>query len=249
MIGLDLLEKTVEKGVELVFTHRENLRAVLSLSTVHRNSRLRISFAALWRLTTPKGYVLIRNVRRAQQYGPIGGVIRYFPAARKLALEELGFQDELSTVGGACDLRGYIIGKKFHGFMRWFYSKKHVEKLTLAREIDEELSEAGLDDLAAKVPRLEFDLVRVVHEGPVKVRGTDYLQYRLFHVYEIEQGEPLAVQFADRVVRATSRNSNLIVATRSEIERGITKDRALIADSSGYLFGARRVGNEPPPIQ
>lgn len=249
MIGLDLLEKTVEKGVELIFTHRENLRAVLSLSTLHRSSRLRISFSALWRLTTPEGYVLIRNIRRSQQYGPIGGVIRYFPAARKIALEEMGFQDELPTGDGPCDLRGYIVGKQFHAFMRWFYSGKHVETLTLSREIEEELNEAGLNNLAAKTPRLEFDLVRVVHEGPIKVRGTDYLQYRLFHIYEIEPGDALAFEFSNRVAESARINSNLTIATRAEIERGITKDRALIADSSGYLFGAKRVGSEPPPIQ
>lgn len=249
MIGLDLIEKTVEKGVELVFTHRENLSVVLSLSTLHRNSRLRVSFSAIWRLATPTGYVLIRNFRRAQQYGPIGGVIRYFPAARKLALEELGFQDELPVIAGPCDLRGFLAGKKFHGFMRWFYSDKHVEKLTLAREIEEELIEAGLANLAADVPRIEFDLVRVVHEGPIKVRGTDYLQYRLFHVYEIEHGDALSVEFADRVVAAALTNANLTVATRAEIQRGITKTKTLVADSSGYLFGKKRVGSEPPPIQ
>ena len=241
------------KGVQTVFTHRQQLGAWLSLSTVHRNHDLRVSFSELLAVPVKGRYLLIRNVRRPEQFGPIGGVVRYFPTALHTILGEIKWQDEMNgSADEPKDLRGYIRGAEFGKLLKWYNAGKQREKntLALAREIEEELEEIGLEGLLSDQPRIQFEHVRDVHVGPTEVPGKNYLQYRYFGVYQLEVDNERCNQLIADLVKASETNQNLCLATKGEIlaQRAKSRPEQCIGGHCGYLFDSKTTGPEPAPF-
>jgi hypothetical protein len=243
-----LFEVLIKNGLEIGLTHRASFKAFLALSTVYRKSKVRVSFASMLRLQRNEKYLLVESRRRHGIYGPLGGVVRYFASARPLVLDKIGFENQLPAVDGSCDLRGYIRGSHFHNLMMWYVSGRHIERLTLARELEEELKEIQIKLPKSNLPRLEFDLVRVVHEGPHRVPGEEYLQYRCFSVCDLQVDDPTSRDFENYLVRIADQSKELLWASRSEIRKGRARSGAYIGDHSGYLFGQTREGISSPPF-
>jgi hypothetical protein len=247
MVGEVFLERLFERGVEVVLTNRNTLKAFASFATINRGTVVRVSFSELLLITSGQKYLLVLNKKRQERYGPLGGVVHYFQPARELVLDGLSFKDQLPQVDGRSDLRGTVKGRQFFRLLRWFYSGKHIEKWALAREIREELEEIGQHELAAEMPHLELDLVRVVHEGPTKIPGQDILQYRLFHIFQLESGDAATMKFGKSLLRVAARTPALLLAAKDEILKGRGKAGELIGDHAGYLFGKKRGGSGEPP--
>jgi hypothetical protein len=239
--------KIGEKAVEEAVLNRQPLIRLLKCSSIYRSRRLRISFSELLSVKNGAKFLLIRNAKRPQQFGPIGGTVRYFPDAAGKLHGELSFSDEAVSGTDAGDLRGYIEGRHFGALLKWFNTGEGREIRALTREIQEELREVGLEKLLPSTIPFEFRLIRRVHEGPTKVRGRDYWQYRLFSVFRFYDHDEAAVRFMNELLSSASECKHLLLASIDEIKVGRSKTGELIGDHSGYLFSKNRVGVEPPP--
>jgi hypothetical protein len=208
---------------------------------------MRLSFSEILRCAEGDKFLVIRNVRRPERFGPIGGVIRANKKGRTILESEHGFEFELKDGADKYDLRGFISGKSFVGVLRWFYKKDGREQHALTREIVEELEEISVTNLARDVKRLEFHLCRIVHEGPTMVRGTNYRQHRLFHVYEIDENDEASVKFRKNLLKAAGKHPAFLWVTADEILKGRSRDGFLLGDHCGYLLTNRPGGGGPPP--
>lgn len=239
-----------------VVTHRNALIVATTNSVLFRNRKIRISIAELLRIQHGDDYILMGNRKRRELYSPIGGVVRCFPSGLKLLRENIGFVSEKvrggsvnRTPGEELDLRGYVKGGDFAAFLRWFYTGKGRERAALTRELVEEFNEIRLPKIAGLVNNVEFDLVRIVHEGPSKVAGTDYWQYRLLLINELVREHEASRIVSDAIIASVAKSPKLISASVGEIRRGRAAEGELIADSAGYLFGKERIRPaEPAPI-
>lgn len=253
--------KALDKGLEEVVRNRQSLLRSLSNQTLERGRRTRVSAAELLLLRNENGqYLLIKNQRRPQ-FGPIGGVIRFHPSGREELKRIAKFESQHSEGEESYDIRGYLLAQYFPIFMRWFYAERGREKLALIREIREELLEVGQAEIAAKVPPLEFELTRIIHEGPTTIAGHDYQQYRLMLIREIVLDHPLSAEFRKQLLatataaieesikkKISPHEWPFIFVTAEEIHKGRSeKFGQIIADHSGYLVGKKRIGREPPP--
>ncbi len=113
------------------FRHRHYIRPAVRCTLFCRNSKLRVSIAAILKLCSNNRYVLIRNHHRPEVFGPIGGVYEYYPSASD-QLDQCGFIPQVRDQDMKNDLRGFLKAKYLPSFMRWFLSGKNreVEHLT-----------------------------------------------------------------------------------------------------------------------
>jgi hypothetical protein len=227
---------------EEVITHRQMLSRALSAGLIFRNRKIRVSMAEILRLPTDGGYVLIQSSKHVGRFTPIGGVVRCWPSGLNFLREQLEFEPQYASGEEKYDLRGFLRGKNFPQFLKWYYTEVGREKQALSREIFEELRDIGLRSLSHLVKNLEFRLVRIIHEGPVEESGKDYWQYRLFLVKELESEHGPSKQLADMIVKSVCATRKMIVVTPEQIRSGQTGDHYVIGDSAGYLFGSRRAG-------
>ena len=214
---------------------------------------VRVSMSVLLRIKDDENYVLFHTLTRPGCYGPPGGVIKYFPPAVGL-LEGIGFQEE--RVGSRpdltrCDLRGYIPAGALPRFLRWFDSGAYRENAAecLLRELTEELGEVGLDPLQPAVPSLSYTYLRTVTEGPHKVPGKAYRQFRRFEVCDIVTANSTALQLARQVLAAASDPAVpfVLCASRASVEHGRIREM-LIAPHTAFLLGSQRFLSDIPPI-
>ena len=77
----------------------------------------------------------------------------------------------------------------------------------MAREIEEEFNDIGIEEIAGLVHRPEFRKDRVVHEGPVDVEDHAYLQYRHFDILSLDEEFALSKKLAD-FIRAQAGGEN-----------------------------------------
>lgn len=243
-------KSAVEHGYDEAFTHRKWLLAWLTSTTVARKRRIRVSISEILRLQFDDKYVLIRSMKRPERFGPIGGVIRCFPSGLKILKEQLQYEPQQTDPGNAehFDLRGFLLGRRFPQFLTWFYSESGREHNSLTREIEEELREIGAQFPADIGPHIETNIVRVVHEGPTEAASLKYWQYRLFIVKDLNPEHAPSKKLNDAILKVLRNHPTRIIAvTSDEIAKGRSIAGDVIADSSGYLFSNRRLGEEPPP--
>lgn len=238
---------TLETGFEIVVKNRRNMALAVKTSLFGRKHRIRVSFAELLSLEEGDSYLLIRNIRRPERFGPIGGVVRVSPRAMQTLVETIEYEPEFKAGPEMLDLRGYIRGSKFISLLKWYYTGFARETNALAREIQEELGEIGLKSLGRSSSLLEFRLRRVVHEGPYSMKGVNFKQYRLFHVYELDPEHKQSLSLRKRLIKHAATNPNLLLANPEEILRGRSLRGELIGDHSGYLVGDSKGGGGPPP--
>jgi hypothetical protein len=151
------------------------------------NEELRVSISAILAIPDGGSMILIRNWRRPEAFGPIGGVYKYHEEARP-KLEEMLFRGEdiASDTIMKGDLRGFVPRRNLGKFISWFERKEDREMATdcVRRELREELVEIGMT--SPEVPaQLSLRRIRIVSEGPERVAGMPYTQYRFFEVYAL----------------------------------------------------------------
>jgi hypothetical protein len=101
-----------------------NNRSRLSLLWVslRPSGEVRVSVASLLRVQDDDRYVVVHSPYRPDSYGPLGGVVKYLPAARP-ALDRLRFREEPRVDQRMRnDLRGFLPARALPGFVRWFAS-------------------------------------------------------------------------------------------------------------------------------
>src|SRR5436190_2070633 len=89
------------------------------------NAEIRISISAI--LSIPDGgrLLLIRNLRRPEAFGPIGGVCKYGEEARP-GLDAMLFRPEEIAIDSLMkdDLRGFLPRRYLGRFVKWFERKE-----------------------------------------------------------------------------------------------------------------------------
>lgn len=241
-------ELLVLESGKYVLKNRRALGSFLKAGVLLRNSRIRMSFSELLRCKDGDAFVVIRSVKHPERFGPIGGAIRANKSGSLVLQNGHAFEFEEKHGPEKYDLRGYTTGKSFAGILSWFYKAGGREQHALTREIVEELTEIGEKELAKSVSRLQFRLHQVVHEGPIQVKGTDYKQYRLFHVYDIDEEDEPSARFKRTLLKVAGKNPELIKVTAKEILTGRSRDGHLVGGHCGYLISSVVGGaGEPPP--
>lgn len=128
------------------------------------------------------------------------------------------------------DLRGFLPQRNLPKLVRWFKKRKEDRETAdecLTREFSEEVREAKLNKI--RCPQfIPFQLVRRVQEGPEKVLGQPYMQYRIFNIYKIDESKTFAKQFKTKLLAAARRGA----ARRKASDAG---------DSSTNYLGQRSV--------
>jgi hypothetical protein len=140
------------------FRHRKFLTPALRCVLFCRNKRLRVSMAAILSVHRDDHFILVRERTRPERFGPIGGVYKYYPSAID-QLDRCGFRPQVRDRIMKNDLRGFMKGKDFPLFMRWFLSEKNREVEPVTRELIEELEEVGLIEEAKGIGALQYELL------------------------------------------------------------------------------------------
>lgn len=232
-------------------THRESLIRYLRCILIYHNKELRVSMAAILKISREGYYILIRNIHRPEVFGPFGGVYKFYESS-SVELNQCNFRpqtpnDKLPGIMKN-DLRGFIPCKDFAKFMRWFNSGKDRELDCLTRELKEELRQIGLKEVSEKVEIPKFRLIRTVQEGPNVVPGYSYLQFRLINVYEFISDDPNGQEITDLLFENAEHNPNLLVVTDNEIIKRRARNKQIIGAYTGYLFSQKRTGPEEAPF-
>jgi 8-oxo-dGTP pyrophosphatase MutT (NUDIX family) len=231
-----------------------NNRSRLSLLWVslRPSGEVRVSVASLLRVQDDDRYVVVHSPYRPDSYGPLGGVVKYLPAARP-ALDRLRFREEPRVDQRMRnDLRGFLPARALPGFVRWFDRQENRETALdcIRRELVEELGEIGHPELASDIDRLHFTHVRHVVDGPLKVPGHTYRRLRLFDVWDLTLDTPEAVRLREALVTlaADPLDRGAVLVTSSDILHG-RHERAYVAPQAAYLMGDRRFHSDLPPLR
>ncbi|MFA6272682.1 MAG: hypothetical protein WC693_06365 [Patescibacteria group bacterium] len=203
--------------------------------------------AAILKICSDNRYILIRNHHRPEVFGPIGGVYEYYPSASN-QLDQCGFIPQVRDQDMQNDLRGFLKGKYLPSFMRWFLSGKNREVEPLTRELKEELEEIGLTEEANAIRAFQYEFIKTIYEGPDKVPGADYLQFRCFWIFQLCPRDPEGLKLSERLFREVEHNHDLIAVTAAEIAARRATSGQVIGSHTGYLIGDKRTGPEEPPF-
>lgn len=220
------------------------------LRIIYPNTEIRVSFSAFLRVHEGGKYILVRNLHRPELFGPFGGVYKFYDGASH-RLDELSFrpQDLGETGDMRNDLRGFLPRKNLARLLKWF--DKNVDRESprecLLRELREELIETKLPNLWPP-SQLEVKLVRRVQEGPEKVPGRSYTQFRVFEVYDLVGHNPEYYSLLERLKQINKDAPNVVVADSSDIVCGRCDDGRVIGNHVLYLLGKKRTRPEAPPF-
>jgi hypothetical protein len=239
--GVAILLHLIEKTRKLRF---------LKCRIIAPGQEMRISFAAIARVSQGGRQVLIQNLHRKEVFGPIGGVYKYRDPARITLEDRLFFRPQNIGPGNDMqdDLRGFLPRRNLSNVVRWFDSCADRESAyqCVRREIREELREIGLADMRASLGSFELDRVRRVGEGPDHVPGQQYTQYRIFDVFNFRPTNGAGFNFFERLLLEARTHPNLLLATPEEILRGRSSDGRIIGHHAAYLLRARRIRPDEP---
>ena len=213
------------------------------------NADMRVVFVAMLRHGESGKYVLVRNFHRPQTFGPLGGVYKYFDAARS-EFDRVLFRPEDTGPDMTNDLRGYLPRKNLSWIDKWFRRRVDRESPSecLRRELGEELKEIGLSTRLVVPTSLQFRHVRTVSEGPVKATGRPCLQYRVFEVFEPIYTSSSALTFFNNLTAAAATHPDLLLATSDEVLSRRVRDGRSPGPQAAYLVGRRRVSADDPPF-
>lgn len=224
-------------------------RRFITCSLVRRDEEVRFAFSALLRLGVGSSYLLVRNLHRPETFGPFGGVYKYHDEARVL-LDRLEFRPQHAGPGSDMrnDLRGFIPRRSLPALVRWYTKRREREECSdcLSRELREELAEIGISR-SVKPPRsLTLKLVRNVAEGPEKVPGQGYTQFRIFEVFDIANTDKSYTRFLKQVGQAVPTSPHLLSVTPEEIIVGRARGGEVIGHHACYFLRSRRIRPDSP---
>ena len=200
-----------------------------------RGQRLRISFAALVRMSSGSHYLLVKS-SRTQKWQPVGGVYRIYDnrVAASIGLRD----DSAMPTQEPPELRKEFAPEnvfKAFSLLAWFESRKGRET-SPHREFHEELVLEGiLPELHFAQP--EFEYVHFHRSITYSVPHRCW-ELKYFEVFEFkpnsEQGNVLAKLFQDR-----DQAPSYLFLTQSEIESGGYRSgnsQVLLGDQTKHLF-------------
>ena len=240
----------------LLFHGFEKLRRIRfwRLKLISRNAEIRVSFSALLRIANGGRYVLVRNLHRPEVFSPFGGVYKFYEGARG-DLDTMLFrpQDVGSSHDMRNDLRGFLPRKNLGKFVKWFTRNTDRESAAecLNRELLEELQEIKLiSTLPTLRPpsHLEVKKVRAVEEGPEEVPGRNYIQFRIFEVFDIIPHNADCLRFLEELVNASDNHPDLVLADSSDVVVGRCSDGRVIAHLAAYLVSKKRIRPDVAPF-
>jgi len=246
-LAIGLASALLLAAIGAAFRHRQYLILALRCVVLSRNKKLRVSMAAILSVSHDERYILVRNRHRPETFGPIGGVYKYYAGARE-QLDRCGYIPQVRDEDMKYDLRGFIKGKDFPSFMRWFLSGKNREIEPITRELIEELGEVGLTKESETIHAVQFELVKTIYEMIDVVQGADYAQFRYFAVYQLCPDEPKSEMVKDILCRGSENNPKIIAVTAKEIMLRRATSGEEIATHTEYLIHDKRIGPEPPPF-
>lgn len=220
----------------------------------HELGSIRVSFAAILRIKADDRYVLLETLNRPGAFSPPGGVFKYFWPAVRL-LEDMGFhEDRIDAFAERMqfDLRGILPAAARREFCRWFASRAYREDTDecLRRELAEELTECGLDQLVPCTQGLVFSPLRTVSVGPHQVPGQHHRQLRRIEVCDLVISDPAAQRVREELVRAGHHDAfpSVIAVTAADIKYGRSK-AALITAQAAYLIGSKPLLPDVPAMR
>lgn len=248
------LEETGSHVVLLVIhflVERVRKARLLTTRVWRRRAEIRVSFSALLCARSGGRFLLVQNFHRPELFGPLGGVYKYRPYARRhldpllFRPQDVGPGDDMKN-----DLRGYLPRRNLLNLLKWFERREDRETETecLLRELREEFAEIGPTGLPEVPSSIPIRLVRRVTEGPERVPGHPYGQFRLFEIYEPVEDDPQAQTFLTRLFDAAGAHNRLIVVNADEIMRGRSRDSHFVGNYCAYLIGTKRHRPESPPF-
>lgn len=127
-------------GILQFLQNIKNLKLFFQTQVLHRNKKIRISIAYLFRIKVDGKYLLVKNSRR-DYFQPVGGAFKTLPSSKRI-FEKLNIESDklIETEKGIAkgDLRVFTKGVNVIEFIKWFNSKKDRETSPW-REFCEEL--------------------------------------------------------------------------------------------------------------
>jgi hypothetical protein len=238
-------------GITLLIHLLDKVRRVrfLRYKMIERTSEIRVSFSALLCIHQGGKYLLVQNLHRAEAYGPFGGVYKYCNDGSEY-LDKIGFRREDLGPGIDMrdDLRGYISGANLSELVKWFSQNqgREVASECLRRELKEELKEINISSIISTPNIVHVKLIRKVEEGPERILGLPYKQYRVFEIWE-----PTDTNFDNickKLFNSGKNNKKLLIANTHEILRGRASDGRVIGHHTAYLIGRKRTLPEERPL-
>lgn len=181
---------------------------------LHRNEKVRISCAYLFRIRRGNKYLLIKG-KKIEQYQPVGGVYKTFNSFEEIA-NGLDVQVEReSTFFENRDLRVFVPGKNVLKFIKWFKTGKNREN-NVIREFNEELVEPGfLPKESLTDARFEF-----IKQADCRLGYSNAFRCKeiLIHdIYEVSFSKDIYWEELEKSVNKS--NKQLILVLESDIER------------------------------
>lgn len=231
--------------------HRGSLWLEFRCRAMLRRARIRVAMSSILSLKSEGRFILVQNRHRPHEYAPFGGVIKHSRSADGF-LREIGFEAH-SLDGQASemerDIRGFIQGSRFPAFMKWFATGVNRESNAIHRELQEEIAEAFVgrpEESPAVSAQLRPIFLWNAQTEFRRPPNQDFYQYRLFQVFELEDGDD-ARRLRSELTAAAHWCDRLLLATPEEVRRGRAGD-AHIAGHTIFLLSKTGESNEPEPL-
>lgn len=189
-------------------------------------------------------YVLIKSDNN-EHYHPIGGATKCFGTVSE-TLSEFDFDNskEKKTPYDHIwfDLRGQIPADELVRFITWYNTNINREAHSIEREYREEIK--SLPEFPKGLDEPSFKYLRRVYEDLAPVPGQNYIQFRIFDVFEMVF---LSDNGRNALEKLATESDKLAIVTRKEIESLRTeKGNVIIGDHASYFFDKKRIGTNPP---
>lgn len=244
MVATALMGKALESlGSQVilgVLSRRHRFLLWFRTAILRRQSKLRVSMAAVLRISCPQGYLLVESDSRKGIVGPIGGALKFWPGGHD-SLDALGFSAELRNKDeDTNDLRGFIRAGRLMEFLRWFEKGvgRELGPLCVRREILEEVPEIrDRPELVVELARAEIRRVGLSLVGPQVEGPENQLVFRAIEIYELCAGRSAAGQIQAWLLGLTNSKRRAVIATREEIERGHLPDGTGFASHTKVVLG------------
>lgn len=185
--------------------------------TITKKTKIRISFAYLFRVKVKNKYFLVQNTRGTTHFQPIGGVYKYYKPEAQYLRSRFGAENDQNVAVDEvsdCDYRLVIENKDLRAFVKRFDNTTEREKMPdLSREFREELMDTNILDFNS------FSRVEYIYCG----RHFDDLKFSsYFQCYELVMADILEVCLSSKQEKAIGelkKDTDLyIFATAEEIE-------------------------------
>ena len=128
---------------------KNSQRKLKRAGLIHKDTKIRISFAYLFRIKVDGKYFLVQNVR-TKKYQPVGGAYKLEPKEAQYLSEKIPVEDDdripidTTTIG---DYRLYVKNKDLRRFIKRFDKTPYRENINnLSREFIEELFTTNILD-------------------------------------------------------------------------------------------------------